>query len=54
MTAAESPYHVLPDYDDIINRLEKIRPQVLAEIERLKKALPKDWENDARLLEAVS
>lgn len=49
MTAFDSPHHALPDYADLINRLEQIRPKVEADIERLGKTIPDCRLNDARL-----
>ena len=49
MAVPASPYHVLPDYADLISRLEQIRLRVVAEIERVEKELPSGFDNDVRL-----
>lgn len=44
-----SPYHVFPDFTDLIERLERIRPVVCADYHQLKKDFPSWTDNDARV-----
>jgi hypothetical protein len=52
MPIHESPYFVLPDFDDLIERLEKIRPKIEADYDRFFErlsAIDQDASKDVRL-----
>lgn len=49
MAVHESPFYALPDFDELIEKLSKIRPKIDASYEQVEKALTNPYENDARL-----